>query len=401
MERVILHSDCNSFFASVEASLNPELKETAFAVCGDPEFRHGIVLAKNEKAKKYGIQTGEPIWKAKTKCPKLVTVTPHYKFYKEYSQRIFNIYCRYTDLVEPFGIDECWLDVSGSVNLFGSGKEIADELREVIKKEIGVTVSVGVSYNKIFAKMGSDYKKPDATTEITVNNFKELLYPLPVGDMFMVGRRTAEKLRSVGLVNIGDIAMCDLRTLERILGENGKTLWNYVNGYDYSPVLPFDYKEAYKSIGNGATFKRDLVDFSDVRTCVFFLCDKVAARLRKHNYECSALQVGIKDTHFQTIQRSSQLSSPTDLSYDLRNAVLSLIEANFDIEKEPIRSLTVTGTKLLNGDEVCEQISFLDLDYHKKREKEERLEHTKDDIRHKYGLDVLTRCSFIHNEFGF
>lgn len=270
MERVILHSDCNSFFASVEASLNPELKETAFAVCGDPEFRHGIVLAKNEKAKKYGVQTGEPIWKAKMKCPKLVTVTPHYKFYKEYSQRIFNIYCRYTDLVEPFGIDECWLDVSGSLNLFGSGKEIADELREVIKKEIGVTVSVGVSYNKIFAKMGSDYKKPDATTEITVNNFKELLYPLPVGDMFMVGRRTAEKLRSVGLINIGDIAMCDLRVLERILGENGKTLWNYVNGYDYSPVLPFDYKEAYKSIGNGATFKRDLVDFTDVRTCVSF-----------------------------------------------------------------------------------------------------------------------------------
>ncbi len=401
MERVILHCDCNCFFASVEAVLNPELNKYAFAVCGDPEHRHGIVLAKNEKAKKYGVQTGEAIWQAKAKCPKLLTVAPHYREYKEFSKRIFDIYCRYTDLVEPFGIDECWLDVTGSVHLFGSGKEIADELREVVKKEIGVTISVGVSYNKIFAKMGSDYKKPDATTEITPENFKELLYPLPIGDLFMVGRKTAEKLRSIGIRTIGDGAETDEKILYRILGENGRMLWQYANGYDYSPVLRFDYREAYKSIGNGATFKRDLMNFGDVRTCVFFLCDKVAARLRKHNYECSALQVGIKDTHFQTIQRSSQLPSPTDLSYDLRNAALSLIEANVDIEKEPIRSLTVTGTKLLNGDDVCEQISFLDLDYHIKREKEHRLECTKDNIRHKYGLGTITRCSFIDNDFGF
>ena len=330
-----------------------------------------------------------------------MTVPSHYKEYQEFSKRIFDIYCRYTDLVEPFGIDECWLDVTGSTHLFGSGKEIADELREVIKKEVGVTISVGVSYNKIFAKMGSDYKKPDATTEITPENFKELLYPLPIGDLFMVGRKTAEKLRSIGIRTIGDAAEINEKQLYRLLGENGRMIWKYANGYDYSPVLHFDYRSAYKSIGNGATFKRDLMSFDDVRTCVFFLCDKVAARLRKHNYECSALQVGIKDTHFQTIQRSTQLSSPTDLSYDLRNTALSLIEANIDIEKEPIRSLTVTGTKLLNGEDVCEQISFLDLEYHIKREKEHRLECTKDNIRHKYGLGTLTRCSFIDNDFGF
>ena len=401
MERTILHCDCNSFFASVEGVLNPELKKYAYAVCGDPEYRHGIILAKNESAKKYGVKTGEAIWQAKSKCPKLVTVKPHYEMYKKYSEIIFNIYCRYTDLVEPFGIDECWLDVSGTTHLFGTGEEIADELRRVVKAETGLTISVGVSYNKIFAKMGSDYKKPDATTEITPENFKELLYSLPIGDLFMVGRKTAEKLRSIGIRTIGDAAETDEKILYRILGENGRMLWQYANGYDYSPVLRFDYREAYKSIGNGATFKRDLMNFGDVRTCVFFLCDKVAARLRKHNYECSALQVGIKDTHFQTIQRSSQLPSPTDLSYDLRNAALFLIEANVDIEKEPIRSLTVTGTKLLNGDEVCEQISFLDLDYHVKREKEHRLECTKDNIRHKYGLGTITRCSFIDNDFGF
>ncbi len=381
--------------------MNPKLNQYAFAVCGDPTQRHGIVLAKNEKAKKYGVKTGEAIWQAKAKCPELITVIPHHQYYKEFSKRIFDIYCRYTDLVEPFGIDECWLDVTGSVHLFGSGREIADELREIIKKEIGVTISVGVSYNKIFAKMGSDYKKPDATTEITIKNFKTLLYPLPIGDLFMVGRKTAEKLQLMGIRTIGDAAQTNEMLLYRILGENGRILWQYANGYDYSPVLRFDYREAYKSIGNGATFKRDLMDFNDVRTCVFFLCDKVAARLRKHNYECSALQVGIKDTKFHTIQRSSQLPSPTDLSYDLRNAALSLIEANVDVEKEPIRSLTVTGTKLLNGEDVCEQISFLDLDYHIKREKEHRLECTKDNIRHKYGIGTITRCSFIDNDFGF
>jgi DNA polymerase-4 len=219
--------------------------------------------------------------------------------------------------------------------------------------------------------------------------------------MFMVGRRSAERLRNHGFFKIGDIATADEMTLKRIMGENGRALWQNVNGYNCSPVMPFDYREAYKSIGNGATFKRDLVNPEDVRTCVFFLCDKVAARLRKHHVECSALQVGIKDKNMQSISRSVQLSSPTDLSFDLRRTALSLIQDNIDVTKEPIRALTVTGTKLLNDDEVCEQISLLDLDYHIKREKEQRLENAKDNIRHKYGLGTLTRCSFIHNEFGF
>ena len=401
MERTILHCDCNSFFASVEGVLNPELKNYAYAVCGDPEYRHGIILAKNESAKKYGVKTGEAIWQAKSKCPGLVMVKPHYKIYKEFSEKIFNIYCRYTDLVEPFGIDECWLDVSGTTHLFGSGEEIADELRNVVKAETGLTISVGVSFNKIFAKMGSDYRKPDATTIINRENFKKLLYSLPAGDMFMVGRKTAEKLRNIGVFTIGDIASTDERTLKRILGENGRILWQSVNGFDYSRVNSFDYKQAYKSIGNGVTFKRDLMNQKDIRTCVFFLCDKVAARLRKNNVECSAVQVGIKDTNMHSINRSVQLQSPTDLSFDLRRNALLLIQDNVDVEKEPIRALTVTGIKLLNSDDVCEQISFFDLDYHNKREKEQRLEQAKDDIRHKYGLGTLTRCSFIHNEFGF
>ena len=400
MERVILHCDCNNFFASVEASMNPELNNYAFAVCGDPEYRHGIVLAKNEKAKKYGVQTAEPIWKARNKCKNLLLVKPHYEKYKEYSKRIFDIYCRYTDLVEPFGMDECWLDVTGSQKLFGSGEKIANELREVIKREIGVTISVGVSYNKIFAKMGSDYKKPDAVTLITRENFKELLYPLPANDLFTVGRKAAEKLKKVGINTIGDIALIGEDVLENLLGLQGKVIFQYVNGYDYSKVNHFQYRDAYKSIGNGMTFKVDLKTWADVRTCVFFLADKVSARLRKHDVECAGVQVGIRDTSLKTFMRSCQLDSPTDLAYDLAEMAMKRIEENIDINETPIRALSITGTKLLDSYSVVNQASFFDIDIHQKHEKEERLEEARDKIRKKYGLSKLTRCSLIENDFG-
>ena len=400
MERVILHCDCNNFFASVEASMTPELNNYAFAVCGDPEYRHGIILAKNEKAKKYGVQTAEPIWKAKSKCKNLVLVKPHYEKYREYSKKIFDIYCRYTDLVEPFGMDECWLDVTGSQNLFGSGEEIANELREVIKKEVGVTISVGVSFNKIFAKMGSDYKKPDAVTVITKENFKTLLYPLPAGELFTVGRKAAEKLKNVGINTIGDIAEIGEGILENLLGLQGNVVFQYANGYDYSKVNHFQYRDAYKSIGNGMTFKIDLKTWADVRTCVFFLSDKVSARLRKHDVACAGVQVGIRDTSMKTIMRSCSLDSPTDLAYDLAEAALKLIEENVEIEKNPIRALSITGIKLLDSYSVFNQASFFDIEVHQKHEKEERLEEARDKIRKKYGLEKLKRCSLIENDFG-
>ncbi len=400
VERVILHCDCNNFFASVEASMNPELNNYAFAVCGDPEYRHGIILAKNETAKKFGVQTAEPIWQAQRKCPNLLLVKPHYDKYKEYSKKIFEIYCRYTDLVEPFGMDECWLDVTGSQTLFGSGEKIANELRELIKREVGVTISVGVSYNKIFAKMGSDYKKPDAVTVITKENFKELLYPLPAGELFTVGRKAAAKLKSVGISTIGDIAEIGEGILESLLGVQGKVIFQYANGYDYSKVNHFQYRDAYKSIGNGMTFKTDLKTWADVRTCVFFLSDKVSARLRKHDVACAGLQVGIRDTSLKTIMRSCTLDSPTDLAYDLAETALKLIEENVDIAENPIRALSITGIKLLDSYSVFNQASFFDIEVHQKHEKEERLEQARDKIRKKYGLEKLKRCSLIENDFG-
>ncbi|MBR3810522.1 MAG: DNA polymerase IV [Clostridia bacterium] len=400
MEKVILHCDCNNFFASVEASMFPELNNYAFAVCGDPEYRHGIILAKNEKAKKYGVQTAEPIWKAKSKCKNLVLVKPHYEKYREYSKKIFEIYCRYTDLVEPFGMDECWLDVTGSQKLFGSGEKIANELREVIKREVGVTISVGVSFNKIFAKMGSDYKKPDAVTVITKDNFKALLYPLPAGELFTVGKKASNKLKNVGINTIGDIAEIGEGILENLLGVQGKVIFQYANGYDYSKVNHFQYRDAYKSIGNGMTFKTDLKTWADVRTCVFFLSDKVSARLRKHDVACAGLQVGIRDTSLKTIMRSCSLDSPTDLAYDLAEIALKLIEENVDVEENPIRALSITGTKLLDSYSLFSQVSFFDIEEHQKHEKEERLELARDKIRKKYGLEKLKRCSLMENNFG-
>ena len=251
MDRVILHCDMNSFFASVELLEHPELRSKPVAVCGDPDSRHGIILAKNEAAKKYGIKTAETIWQARKKCPGLVLLPPHMNKYKHYSQELNKIYQRYTDLVEPFSIDESWMDVTASLNLFGSGRQIADEIRQTVKKELGLTLSAGVSFNKIFAKMGSEYKKPDATTEITRENYKELLWPLDAGEMFFVGKASAQKLRNIGIKTIGDIAASSPDALSALLGKVGRSLWEHANGIDDSPVMHFAHREKIKSVGNG------------------------------------------------------------------------------------------------------------------------------------------------------
>ncbi len=400
MEKTILHCDGNAFFASVEAALNPKLKEQAFAVCGDPEYRHGIVLAKSEKAKRFGVKTGEAIWQAKQKCPSLLIVKPTPGVYEEYSERIFNIYCRYTDLVEPFGIDECWLDVTGTTHLFGSGKKIADELRETIKHEVGVTISAGVSFNKTFAKIGSDYKKPDATTLITTENFKEILFPLPVSDMLFVGGATLRKLNSVSVFTIGDLANADPEFLRLMLGKCGEGLYACANGFDYSAVAPSTYKREPKSIGNGITFKHDLKTESELRTGIYTICDKVAARMRRHAVECQTIQVAIKDTHMNVLQRQKVLPRPTQLTFELAEAALMLVKTHWDIGKDPVRAFTVTGQDLKAQNSVNEQISFFCLKEYLIHEKLTNLELAKDEIREKYGNKALTMCSVIHNKIG-
>ena len=281
-DRVILHCDMNGFFASVELLSHPELRDRPMAVCGNPDKRHGIILAKNELAKKAGVVTAETVWQALKKCPDLQFVPPHMSRYKHYSKLINEIYQRFTDMVEPFSIDESWLDVTASQSLFGSGEEIADTIRETVKKELGLTLSAGVSFNKIFAKMGSEYKKPDATTVISRENYREILWPLPAREMFFVGKVTAQKLISAGINTIGDIAVTNPDVLEGMLGKQGRQLWEYTNGLDESPVARVGEGEKIKSVGNGITFSRDLVTEDDIVTAVTSLSDTVAGRLRKY-----------------------------------------------------------------------------------------------------------------------
>lgn len=393
-DRVILHCDCNGFFASVECALNPDLKNVPMAVGGSQEARHGIILAKNELAKKYNIQTAETIYSAKKKCPNLVIVPPHHDLYEEYSRRVNEIYFEYTDLVEKFGIDESWLDVTGSQRLFGSGEEIASMLRKRIREEIGITISVGVSFNKVFAKLGSDYKKPDATTVISRKNFKEIVYPLPVGDLLFVGRRTREALSKLHIETIGDLAESNEKDIIKLLGKQGETIYRYARGEDDSPVDPHANDEV-KSVGNGMTFRRDLVGEKDIQCGISHLSESIAVRMRKKGVKCTVVQVTIKDPDLHSIQRQEKLDSPTNLAKDITEKAMEIIRRSWNMQN-PIRMLTVTGGGIVPED-AAEQISFFD---EEKNPKRENLEKALDAIRDKYGKDAVQNANIMNNDLG-
>lgn len=398
MDRTILHSDCNSFYASVECFYHPELKNVPMAVCGDPGNRHGIILAKNEPAKRYRIQTAEPIWQALQKCPELVLRPAHHERYREFSDRINRVYLDYTNQVEPFSIDESWLDVSGSLHLFGSGKEIADLLRRRIREEIGVTISVGVSFNKTFAKMGSDYKKPDATTMISRENFRDILYPLPVSAMLSVGANTAAALEKMRIHTIGNLAEASREYLVRQLGKLGGVLYDHANGLDDSPVRDFGDVEEPKSIGNSITFKRDLVSAEDINLGITTLADSVAARLRKHGMKCWTVQITIKNPSLKSITRQTTLPSPSFLMTDLRDTAMRLIRENWRIGA-PVRLLGLTASTLVLENQAGEQLSLFRPGI-EKEERRERLEKAVDEIRQRMGGNAISFASVVNNDIG-
>ncbi|MDR0570959.1 MAG: DNA polymerase IV [Clostridiales Family XIII bacterium] len=385
--KTILHSDCNGFYAGVECLLNPELNNRPMAVCGDPASRHGIVLAKNEKAKAFGVATAETIWQARRKCPDLALVPPHREEYVKYSRLCNEIYLRFTDLVEPFGIDESFLDVSSSRRLFGDGKTIADKIRETVRRELGLTVSVGVSFNKIFAKLGSDYKKPDATTLIPEDGWQSIVWPLPVGALLFVGRKRAAELSKLQIRTIGDLAAYDRAALVKRLGQAGAQLHDHANGVDESPVASFYAEREVKSVGNGATFEYDVTDHEDLKTRVLALCDSVGWRLRKKNLKCRSLQVSIKDPNFKTINRQKTLERPTNLTMDLYRDALELISVNWLMGK-PIRLITVTAGKLEQAEKSVEQLNIFEDPG--EIAKQEALQSAVDSIREKYGKDSIT-----------
>ena len=395
--RVILHCDMNGFFASVELLDYPELRDKPMAVCGDPESRHGIILAKNEIAKRYGIVTAETLWQARKKCPDLQTVPPHHKKYQHYSRLINEIYLQYTDMVEPFSVDESWLDVTASQKLFGNGKQIADKIRHQVKKELGLTLSAGVSFNKIFAKMGSDYKKPDATTVITQENYKNILWPLDIRDLFFVGKATADKLQGIGIHTIGQLAESDRHTVTALLGKQGSIIHDYANGLDQTPVSRFDKREDVKSIGNGSTFRRNLEGIQDIRTAVIALSDTVAVRLRQKKKKAFGVKVDIKDPSLKVISRQQQLDNPTNLAENIADTAVSIIEKSWNL-RHPIRMLTVTAINLCPEDQ-AQQLSLFSSE-NIQNETGEKMERTMDDIRKKFGRNAITFGRIIKNDIG-
>lgn len=381
MERIILHSDCNSFYASVECALNPTLKGKAIAVSGNPEKRHGIILTKSEEAKKFGVKTGEPIWQAKQKCPHLITVPPNFQKYIEYSKRTKEIYYSYTDMVESFGLDEAWLDVTGSTKLFGNGVEIAKKISNRIKNELDITVSIGVSYNKIFAKLGSDYKKPDAITYIGKENYKEIVWKLPAEDLLYVGKATKIKLNKLGIFTIGQIANCPINILRSHLGKWGEILHTFANGNDKSMVSLYNQQSSVKSISNSTTTPRDLNSIEDVKIVMSVLADSVARRLREQGLVCNVVGISVRDSKLCSFTRQKHLIASTDITSEILNTAMELIRESYNF-KTPVRSVGITACDLVSKANGM-QLSIFDDNI--KRIKNERLDKATDSLKARYG----------------
>lgn len=385
--RTILHCDCNSFYASVEALDNPELKNIPMAVGGSVESRKGIILAKNEPAKKYGIVTAETIWSAKKKCPHLVIVPPHHHRYEEISEKVNNIYKEYTEFVEPFGIDESWLDVTDVYHLFGSGEKIAEEIRKRVSDEVGITISVGVSYTKSFAKLGSDYKKPDAVTVIMPKDVEKIVYPQKLGNLLFAGSKTCDEFRKFGIITIGDLARCEESFIKTNFGKNGMLLYDYARGNDADRVKSIYEKDEVKSVGNSYTFPEDLTGEEEIRSALVWLSDVVSGRMRKMKVKCMVVGVVIKDANLKTITRQMTVSVPTNHGADLFNYGMELIKKNWNMAYG-IRMLGISGTSLVNEGE--EQVSFFDIADNKKSAK---LDAAIDSVREKFGHNALKFAS--------
>ncbi len=397
-DRVILHCDCNSFFASVETVLNPQYKNVPMAVCGSVEDRRGIVLAKNELAKAYNIQTAETVFSAKKKCPSLVIAEPHHKLYSEFSHRVNDIYKQYTDMVEPFGIDESWLDVTGSQKLFGSGFEIAKRISEEVKSKIGITLSIGVSFNKVFAKLGSDYKKPDAITVISRDNFRSIVYPLPVSSLLFVGKKTEAVLMRMGIRTIGELAECSAAILTEKLGKAGEMLHIYSTGADDSEVAP-SAPEDTKSVSNGITFRHDLHSLDEYRIGIEYLSEEVGKRLREKGLKCSTVQLTIKDEYLRSIQRQRPQNPSSDIGSEIAKSAFEILKSEWNIGK-PIRMLTVSAANLVSANSLSEQISLFDQTNEQLRDKKRKSEKTIDKIRQKYGDDAIIKGAVIDTDLG-
>ncbi len=393
-ERVILHCDLNNFYASVESKDQPELREVPMAVGGSEEQRHGVVLAKNELAKRFGVKTAETVWSARQKCPELVVVPPHYERYYTVSRAVRAIYARYTDRIEPFGIDECWLDVTGSTLLFGSGWEIAEQLRRAVREEQGVTISVGVSFNKVFAKLGSDLKKPDATSVISRRDFKDLVWSMPAQNLLGVGKATQKRLAAMGIYTVGQLALFDREVLLAKLGKNGEQLWLYANGLDDAPVALEDGEEEVKSVGNSVTCPQDLQGDEEVWRVLTLLAESVSRRLREKGLCAGAVVLTVKDSRFCYFEHTQRLEYSCRGTLDLARAAMQVFREQYSWHR-PVRAVGLRAIGLANeaeADQTCLYGGFA----HTRRL--ERVESRVDSLRQKYGAAIIRRAAHLQEQ---
>lgn len=382
--KIILHCDVNNFFASCECAINPSLKDLPVAVTGEKSKRSGIVLAKNNLAKSFGVQTGDIIFVAKQKCPDLVCVRPHHDIYEKFSKKIRKIYEQYTDKVEPFGIDECWLDITDTVKLFGTPIDVANQLRKRIKDEIGVTISVGISFTKTFAKLGSDMKKPDAVTEISFEKFKQIVYPLPLGSVIGIGRKLEPKLNKLNIFTLGDLANYDKNVLKSKLGVIGESLHDKLNGLNDDEVAYCFDKTPPKSIGNGTTTIVDVETMQEMKSVVMFLCDEIATRLRQKKYVGSTFHISLRKNDLTWTTKSHTISTFCNNSFDLFSISMEMIDKMWD-KCTPIRAVRISISNL------CEENSQNQLSFFEKNDiKKERLDRAIDKIRDKYGYSSIS-----------
>ena len=396
MERTILHCDMNNFYASVECMLNPQLKGKPVAVGGDVENRHGIILAKNYEAKKYGVKTGEALWQAKQKCPNLLIVPPHYEEYLKYSRLAHSIYAEYTDLIEPYGMDEVWMDITGSTKLFGGGEKVANELRERVKFELGLTISVGVSFCKVFAKLGSDMKKPDAVTIIPQDSFRDVIWDLPASDMLGVGRSTEKMLSSYGIHTIGQLANAYPNMLERKLGKNGMMLLAFANGLDRSRVARQDYEPPMKSVGHGITTVQDLENSAEVWNVILSLTQDIGHKLRVYNKNAGGVAIYIRyivDKHLAGKQWQCQLPVKTHSTAIIAKEAFRLFARSYNWEY-PIRSVTVRAIDLCSQD-LPEQLQFFS--DAAAVDRKEKLETVVEEIRGRFGKYAIQPACLCQN----
>lgn len=395
MSRIIFHVDMNSFYAAVECMYRPEERHLPLAVGGDAKRRHGIILAKNEYAKRFGIKTGEALWQAKQKCPTLQIVPPDYPLYMRYSSMAKNIYLSYTPRVESFGLDECWLDVSGREMDYSQASILAQELHERIIDELGVTISIGVSWNKVFAKLGSDMNKPDGTVIITPDNFKQRIWPLPVHELLYVGPATTRKFVRNGIYTIGDLANCSTKWLQESLGKVGIMLQHFARGEDQSEVSEDGQEEVIKSVGNSVTTPRDIIGDEDVKLIFYALAESVAARLREQGFETSCISISLRDTNLFTFAWQKSLSQATNLTLEIANAAMALYYERFP-DKRPFRSLGLRAEKLSHTKP--EQINFMpDKD---KREQYARIDYAIDSLRKRFGYVCVRRAYLLTDDLG-